>query len=195
LEGVDNADPASGESFKASTRSLFRGKALAVVRSSRKPGTLKLQASVAGTKPAVLEIKTQAITAPVSVTEEPPAEVESLFLKALREGKTGLPAKAVAAAGAAVKPESGKPEPFAFQPLAQGDMFTFYESNTIVVKGLSGPAPIAISEKNSDAAYSINVKNGDRVQVKVMSGSTGKTKFFLKLNIGGQVAEYSVNTK
>jgi hypothetical protein len=204
LEGVDNGDPASDELFKASTRSLYQGRAIAVIRSTRKPGEIRLQATVDGMKPAISEIKTQPMVEPVKVLKNIP-EVESMFSRMRREGQTGITISNASAVTSTPKPIGGKPETFTFQSLIQGDFYTIFDSNTIEVKGLTGITQIYIAEKNSDASYCINdgefisrsgtVKNGDRVRVRLMTGPAENTRYFLMLNIGGQVSQYSVTTK
>lgn len=203
LEGLDNGDPASHERFKADTRSLFRGKALAVIRSTQKPGAIKLSAHADGLRSGTLEIATQPIVQGKKESLKP--FVESLFGRMRREGKTGLVDGSEAGVVGAPK-SAGKPEPFSFEPLARGDLQTTYESNTIEIKGLvNGTASISIPEKNEEAAYCINDgeftsapgagKNGDRVRVRLMTGAGEKTKYFLKLEIGGEQAIFSVTTR
>jgi beta-galactosidase len=58
IAGVDNGDPVSHESFKASQRKAFHGKCLVVVQSGEKPGIVKLTASSEGLPAVILEIKT-----------------------------------------------------------------------------------------------------------------------------------------
>ncbi|WP_318615686.1 glycoside hydrolase family 2 TIM barrel-domain containing protein [Sporosarcina sp. YIM B06819] len=48
LAGVDNGDAASVERYKANERQAFNGKALAIVQSSKQPGTITLKASALG---------------------------------------------------------------------------------------------------------------------------------------------------
>ncbi|WP_207515335.1 glycoside hydrolase family 2 TIM barrel-domain containing protein [Longitalea luteola] len=56
IAGVDNGDPTSLESFKASERKAFNGLCLAVVQSNGKPGSIKLQAKSAGLSGASIDI-------------------------------------------------------------------------------------------------------------------------------------------
>ncbi len=62
-EGVilatDNGDAASVEPFQQSSRKAFSGKALAIIRSNEKSGTIKLRATSKGLKSATIEIKTK----------------------------------------------------------------------------------------------------------------------------------------
>ena len=56
--GVDNGNPVSHESFKASERKAFHGKCLVVVQSGEKPGILRLNASGEGLPVCSVMIKT-----------------------------------------------------------------------------------------------------------------------------------------
>jgi beta-galactosidase len=56
LAGVDNGNPVSMESFKASHRKAFNGMCLAVIQSSGKPGTISVKAVAEGLPPAVLSV-------------------------------------------------------------------------------------------------------------------------------------------
>ncbi len=59
IVGVDNGDPVSHESFKASQRKAFHGKCLVVVQSGDKPGIVKLMASSDGLSANTVEITTK----------------------------------------------------------------------------------------------------------------------------------------
>jgi beta-galactosidase len=56
IAAVSNGDMKSEEPYQGSRRSLFHGKALVVVRNSRKAGALTLSADAAGLKGAVLQL-------------------------------------------------------------------------------------------------------------------------------------------
>ena len=56
--GVDNGNPVSHESFKASYRKAFHGLCLAIVQSTESPGEIVLQASGEGLKGATIKILT-----------------------------------------------------------------------------------------------------------------------------------------
>ncbi|QEC45585.1 sugar-binding domain-containing protein [Pseudobacter ginsenosidimutans] len=56
IAGVDNGDPVSHDSFKASQRKLMAGMALVIVQSSRKPGTITVTATADGVKAANITI-------------------------------------------------------------------------------------------------------------------------------------------
>jgi beta-galactosidase len=58
LAGVGNGNPISHEDFQASQRQAFHGLCLAVVKAGRELGTVRLAASAAGLKAAVVEIRT-----------------------------------------------------------------------------------------------------------------------------------------
>jgi len=56
IAGVDNGLQTSMEPFKASERKAFNGLCLAVIQSTGKPGTIKLQAQSPGLAPAAIDI-------------------------------------------------------------------------------------------------------------------------------------------
>ncbi|MER6224308.1 glycoside hydrolase family 2 TIM barrel-domain containing protein [Streptomyces sp900105755] len=58
LAGLDNGRQESAERYQASTRTAFHGKALAVVRSGTKPGSLKVTARVAGLRTGTTTVHT-----------------------------------------------------------------------------------------------------------------------------------------
>jgi len=55
--GVDNGNPVSHESFKASERKAFHGKCLVVLQSGEKPEIIKLSATAEGLQGCSVEIK------------------------------------------------------------------------------------------------------------------------------------------
>ena len=57
IAAVDNGNPVSHEPFKAQQRRAFNGKCLAVVKSTREAGTIKLTATAEGLEPAAVEIR------------------------------------------------------------------------------------------------------------------------------------------
>ncbi|HMY41042.1 MAG TPA: DUF4982 domain-containing protein, partial [Marinagarivorans sp.] len=59
LVGVDNGNAVSLESYKGKSRSAFSGKAMAIVQSTRTPGTITLKASASGLTPSEIKIKTE----------------------------------------------------------------------------------------------------------------------------------------
>jgi len=58
IAAVGNADMTSEEPYQGTQRKLFRGKALVVVRTSRRPGTIALTATAAGLKGAQVRLTT-----------------------------------------------------------------------------------------------------------------------------------------
>ena len=58
LIGVDNGDPTSHDSYKASSRRAFHGLCLAVVQATAAAGTIKIAATSPGLRPASLTITT-----------------------------------------------------------------------------------------------------------------------------------------
>lgn len=57
IEGVDNGDQVSHESFKTDHVRLFEGKALVIIRAGRAPGTVTLTARADGLAPATLRLR------------------------------------------------------------------------------------------------------------------------------------------
>ncbi|HUB58916.1 MAG TPA: glycoside hydrolase family 2 TIM barrel-domain containing protein [Candidatus Micrarchaeia archaeon] len=60
LIGVDNGDPSSHESYKASHRKAFNGLALAVIQSTAKPGAARVTATSPSLKSATVSLTTKA---------------------------------------------------------------------------------------------------------------------------------------
>jgi len=60
LAGVGNGNPTALESFQSGHRSTFHGRAVAVVRASRKPGETRIEATGTGLTPATITIAAQA---------------------------------------------------------------------------------------------------------------------------------------
>ena len=60
LAGVGNGNPTALESFQSGHRSTFHGRAVAVVRASRKPGVTRIEATGTGLAPATITIAAQA---------------------------------------------------------------------------------------------------------------------------------------
>ena len=61
LAGVDNGDSTSHEAYTGTTRSAFSGKALAILRSTKTPGTVTLQATSGALTGASVQIATHAL--------------------------------------------------------------------------------------------------------------------------------------
>ena len=67
LAGVGNGDPTALESFQSGKRSTFHGRAVAVIRSGRKAGTIRMDVSGAGMPSATITIAVEASrTTPMS---------------------------------------------------------------------------------------------------------------------------------
>lgn len=58
LAGLDNGREESAERYQTSTRTAFHGKALAIVRSSARPGSLKVTARVEGLRSGSVTVRT-----------------------------------------------------------------------------------------------------------------------------------------
>ncbi|MBN1491275.1 MAG: DUF4982 domain-containing protein [Phycisphaerae bacterium] len=59
--GVDNGDTMSGEPYQANERSVWKGKALLVVRAARKPGPIAIEATSPGLTTGRLELSAEAV--------------------------------------------------------------------------------------------------------------------------------------
>ncbi|WP_405887302.1 DUF4982 domain-containing protein [Streptomyces sp. NBC_01136] len=76
LAGLDNGREESAERYQASTRTAFHGKALAIVRSGTRPGSLKVTARSEGLRGATVTVRTttaraKAATAPSVFAPDP----------------------------------------------------------------------------------------------------------------------------
>ncbi|MEU0383360.1 glycoside hydrolase family 2 TIM barrel-domain containing protein [Streptomyces chartreusis] len=81
LAGLDNGRQESAERYQASTRTAFHGKALAIVRSGTKTGTVKVTARADGLRPGTATVRAaragdRAETAPPAFAPEHPAPVD-----------------------------------------------------------------------------------------------------------------------
>ena len=65
LAGVGNGDPTALESFQSGKRSTFRGRAVAVIRAGRSPGTIRMEVTGAGLVPAVATIAAAPVSDPL----------------------------------------------------------------------------------------------------------------------------------
>jgi beta-galactosidase len=86
LAGLDNGREESAENYKASSRTAFNGKALAIVRSGHAQGPITVTATAPGLRPASTVIRTTggtpgAKTEPVSVTPKatPPVTADASY--------------------------------------------------------------------------------------------------------------------
>jgi beta-galactosidase len=64
LAGVGNGNPTALESFQSGKRSTFRGRAVAVIRAGRKPGSIRMEVSGDGLTPATIVVGTEVGPAP-----------------------------------------------------------------------------------------------------------------------------------
>jgi beta-galactosidase len=67
LIGLDNGNPFSHEDYKASQRFAFRGRCLAVIQTTHKPGKVRIAARADGLKEAAVDLEVQkpAISIPI----------------------------------------------------------------------------------------------------------------------------------
>ncbi|MFI1096114.1 glycoside hydrolase family 2 TIM barrel-domain containing protein [Streptomyces sp. NPDC020917] len=68
LAGVDNGQQESAERYQASTRTTFRGKALAIVRTGTAPGRLTVTAKARGLQDGTVTVRTAKADGPVATT-------------------------------------------------------------------------------------------------------------------------------
>ncbi|MFF8018809.1 glycoside hydrolase family 2 TIM barrel-domain containing protein [Streptomyces sp. NPDC007929] len=81
LAGLDNGRQESAERYQASTRTAFHGKALAIVRSGTKPGTVRVTARAEGLRTGTATVRAtrardRAETAPAAFRPDPPAPAQ-----------------------------------------------------------------------------------------------------------------------
>ncbi|MFE9899683.1 glycoside hydrolase family 2 TIM barrel-domain containing protein [Streptomyces achromogenes] len=100
LAGVDNGRQESAERYQASTRTAFHGKALAIVRSGTRPGTLEVTARVAGLRPGTVRLRTTpggpaATTAPAVFRPDYPAPPAYPYADASYSGRPDTPPAAM----------------------------------------------------------------------------------------------------
>lgn len=67
IAGVGNGDGQDADSYQADRRKLFQGRALVVIRASRRPGPIKLTAKSSGLSDGSLTINARAAQAPVEL--------------------------------------------------------------------------------------------------------------------------------
>ncbi|MFI9761752.1 glycoside hydrolase family 2 TIM barrel-domain containing protein [Streptomyces sp. NPDC051963] len=92
LAGLDNGRQESAERYQASTRTAFHGKALAMVRSGTKPGTLKVTARAEGLRSDTAAVRTTpvrsaAVTPPAAFRPDLPAPPNSPYADASYSGR------------------------------------------------------------------------------------------------------------
>ncbi|MEV6172352.1 glycoside hydrolase family 2 TIM barrel-domain containing protein [Streptomyces sp. NPDC051954] len=92
LAGLDNGRQESAERYQASTRTAFHGKALAMVRSGTKAGTLKVTARAEGLRSDTAAVRTTpvrsaAVTPPAAFRPDLPAPPNSPYADASYSGR------------------------------------------------------------------------------------------------------------
>ncbi|MCX4451923.1 DUF4982 domain-containing protein [Streptomyces sp. NBC_01340] len=130
LAGLDNGREESAERYQASTRTAFHGKALAIVRSGTRPGSLKVTARSEGLRGATLTVRT---TSARSKATTPPAAF-------LPDPGPGAPNEPRADASYSGRPDTLPPA------MLDGDAATgwsnaFYKSATALLPAFSGARP------------------------------------------------------
>jgi predicted secreted protein len=99
------------------------------------------------------------------------------------------------------KYKNNVPDQFAFVDVTEAERNTIYISNTIVLTGLTEPAPISISiseyRVNGGAWVSSagSVNPGDSIEVRLTSGATFESATGATLTVGGISDTYSVTTR
>lgn len=93
LAGLDNGRQESAERYQASTRTAFHGKALAIVRSGTRPGTVRVTARADGLRTGTAAVRARrapdpAITPAPEFRPEHPAPVEHPHADASYSGRT-----------------------------------------------------------------------------------------------------------
>ncbi|MEU0034023.1 glycoside hydrolase family 2 TIM barrel-domain containing protein [Streptomyces sp. NPDC006333] len=130
LAGLDNGREESAERYQASTRTAFHGKALAIVRSGTRPGTLRVTARSEGLRSATVSV---AATAARTKATTPAARFEP-------DPGPGAPAYPFADAGYSGRPDS-LPAAMLDGDAATGWSNAFYKSATALLPDFSGARP------------------------------------------------------
>lgn len=96
------------------------------------------------------------------------------------------------------------PNAYSFTAVSNATTATMISSETVAITGLLDPAPVSISGAAS-AAFRINsgawtsapasINNGDTLQVRLASSSTGNQALSATTNVGGVSAAFTVTTK
>lgn len=98
------------------------------------------------------------------------------------------------------------PSPSSFGDVTGAGPARVVTSGEEVVSGLSGPVSVSLNQTGSGRQFRVNgggwrssplsnVRNGDRVQVRLTSAETGQTQTDLSLRIGERDVPFSVTTK
>jgi beta-galactosidase len=130
LAGLDNGREESAERYQASTRTAFHGKALAIVRSGTRPGSLKVTARSEGLRGAALAVRT---TSARSKATTPPAAFRP-------DPGPGAPNEPRADASYSGRPDT-LPAAMLDGDAATGWSNAFYKSATALLPAFSGARP------------------------------------------------------
>ncbi|MFE2486904.1 glycoside hydrolase family 2 TIM barrel-domain containing protein [Streptomyces mirabilis] len=130
LAGLDNGREESAERYQASTRTAFHGKALAIVRSGTRPGSLKVTARSEGVRGATLTVRTTAARAKATT---PPAVFRP-------DPGPGAPNDPLADASYSGRPDT-LPAAMLDGDAATGWSNAFYKSATALLPAFSGARP------------------------------------------------------
>ncbi|MFD8002638.1 glycoside hydrolase family 2 TIM barrel-domain containing protein [Streptomyces mirabilis] len=130
LAGLDNGREESAERYQASTRTAFHGKALAIVRSGTRPGSLKVTARSEGVRGATLTVRT---TSARSKATTPPAVFRP-------DPGPGAPNDPLADASYSGRPDT-LPAAMLDGDAATGWSNAFYKSATALLPAFSAARP------------------------------------------------------
>ncbi|MFD8130491.1 glycoside hydrolase family 2 TIM barrel-domain containing protein [Streptomyces mirabilis] len=130
LAGLDNGREESAERYQASTRTAFHGKALAIVRSGTRPGSLKVTARSEGVRGATLTVRTTSARAKATT---PPAVFRP-------DPGPGAPNDPLADASYSGRPDT-LPAAMLDGDAATGWSNAFYKSATALLPAFSGARP------------------------------------------------------
>ncbi|MFF1738813.1 glycoside hydrolase family 2 TIM barrel-domain containing protein [Streptomyces mirabilis] len=130
LTGLDNGREESAERYQASTRRAFHGKALAIVRSGTRPGSLRVTARSEGVRGATLTVRTTSARAQATT---PPAVFRP-------DPGPGAPNEPLADASYSGRPDT-LPAAMLDGDAATGWSNAFYKSATALLPAFSGARP------------------------------------------------------
>ncbi|MFF3656806.1 glycoside hydrolase family 2 TIM barrel-domain containing protein [Streptomyces olivochromogenes] len=130
LAGLDNGREESAERYQASTRTAFHGKALAIVRSGTRPGSLKVTARAEAVRGATLTVRT---TSARTKATTPPAVFRP-------DPGPGAPNEPLADASYSGRPDT-LPAAMLDGDAATGWSNAFYKSATALLPAFSGARP------------------------------------------------------
>ncbi|MET7350828.1 glycoside hydrolase family 2 TIM barrel-domain containing protein [Streptomyces mirabilis] len=130
LAGLDNGREESAERYQASTRTAFHGKALAIVRSGTRPGSLRVTARSEGVRGATVTVRTASAR---SKATTPPAVFRP-------DPGPGAPNEPLADASYSGRPDT-LPAAMLDGDAATGWSNAFYKSATALLPAFSGGRP------------------------------------------------------